>query len=221
MSAPRSRYPGYDVLAKRDGMSWDGITRAVVDQRLHQGDAAPRWLDATQWRVAQALCQCVVAQPADRAAVPVAAMLDERLAQGGEGGWRDARMPGLRDAWRIGLAALDAESRAAHGAGLEGIDAAQREALVRAMQQGQLGHAAWQGMPPGLFFSQRVLPDLYGAYYAHPAAWSDMGFGGPANPRGYVRLYTGRRDAWEAVEASPDASAAERERVARENRRVR
>jgi hypothetical protein len=31
-----------------------------------------------------------------------------------------------------------------------------------------------------------------------------MGFGGPASPRGYVRMGLDRRDPWEAAESKPD-----------------
>ena len=41
------------------------------------------------------------------------------------------------------------------------------------------------------------------AYYSHPHAWSEIGFGGPASPRGYVRMDFDRRDPWEAAEAEP------------------
>jgi hypothetical protein len=41
---------------------------------------------------------------------------------------------------------------------------------------------------------------VVGIYYAHPAAWSEIGFGGPASPRGYVRLGFDERDPWEAEE---------------------
>ena len=54
------------------------------------------------------------------------------------------------------------------------------------------------------------------AYYAHPTAWNEIGFGGPASPRGYVRMGFDRRDPWEAAEAKPGDEAAAR----RENRRV-
>ena len=63
-----------------------------------------------------------------------------------------------------------------------------------------------------------MLRDLYGAYYSHPTAWSDIGFGGPANPRGYVRLAADRRDAWEPIEAHADE---DRDEVQQENARVR
>ena len=215
-----TRYPGYDVLAKRDTPAWDPITREVIDKRLG-ASSQPEFLDDTQWTAAMALCACIVAQPAGRPAVPVAAMLDARLLENQGDGWRNARLPPLRDAWRTGLSALDDESRAAHGVPFAQLQNAQQLSLLEAMQRGELTSAAWQGMPADLFFSDRVLHDLYGAYYSHPDSWSEIGFGGPANPRGYVRLDKNRRDPWEAIEAPPDASAEERAEIGRKNAHVR
>jgi hypothetical protein len=59
--------------------------------------------------------------------------------------------------------------------------------------------------------------DIVLAYYAHPSAWSEIGWGGPASPRGYVRLDFNDRDPWEAVEVGSDDDAA----VRRINRHVR
>jgi hypothetical protein len=36
------------------------------------------------------------------------------------------------------------------------------------------------------------------AFYSHPWAWNEIGFGGPAYPRGYARLGAGQREHWEA-----------------------
>jgi hypothetical protein len=54
-------------------------------------------------------------------------------------------------------------------------------------------------------------------YYSHPHSWSEIGFGGPANPRGYVRMYYDRRDPWEAAEAKPG----DEDNARRENQRAR
>lgn len=218
--ATPTRYPGYDVLNKRDTPSWDAITRKVVDERLST-PRQPRFFDATQWAAVSALCERVIAQPGDRPAVPVAALLDARLLHDQGDGWRNARMPVLREAWCTGLAALDAESQTEHALSFARLTPQQQIELIKRMQRGELHHAAWQGMPSDLFFSERVLHDLYGAYYAHPASWSDIGFGGPANPRGYVRLNKNRRDAWEPIEVSPDSTVEQRDRISRENERVR
>jgi hypothetical protein len=92
------------------------------------------------------------------------------------------------------------------------IDDEAQIALLRSMQAGAVRDEFWQCMPSKLFFSERVLHDICGAYYSHPHAWSQIGFGGPANPRGYVRMNFDRRDPWEAVEASSaDASNARKE----------
>jgi hypothetical protein len=88
--------------------------------------------------------------------------------------------------------------------------------VLEAAQKGLLAAPAWGGMACDLFFRQRVIPDIVGAYYGHPAAWNEIGFGGPAAPRGYVRTDFDRRDPWEASEARPGREAVAR----RENRRA-
>ena len=55
-----------------------------------------------------------------------------------------------------------------------------------------------------------------GLYYSHPTAWSEMGFGGPASPRGYVRMELDRRDPWEAAESKAGGEA----HALRENKHV-
>ena len=38
------------------------------------------------------------------------------------------------------------------------------------------------------------------AYYSHPYAWDEIGFGGPAYPRAYMRLEHGEPEPWEVNE---------------------
>ncbi|WP_244817866.1 gluconate 2-dehydrogenase subunit 3 family protein [Caballeronia sp. Lep1P3] len=209
-------YPDYDVMSKRDTPSWDAVTRNVIDERLATPND-PHFFDAVEWRALCALCACIVPQDRQRPAVPVAALVDARLAKNTGDGYRDARLPPMRDAWRIGLRALDAESRARHELPFASIDENAQCALLTDMQHGKLDRAEWQGMPSAVFFAERVLHDICGMYYAHPHAWSEIGFGGPANPRGYVRMVANRRDPWEAAEAKPGEQGEAR----KENRRVR
>jgi hypothetical protein len=212
----KDHYPGYDVLNKRDTVSWDDITRKVIEERMDTS-AAPAYLDPVAWRTVEALCDSLVPQPTHRPPVPVAAMLDAHLRANVGDGYRNARLPPLREAWRIGLAALNQESMSAFDKPYFALSAPQRHTLLERMQRGELTDAAWEGMPCDMFFANRVLKDICGAYYSHPYAWSEIGFGGPANPRGYVRMYFDRRDPWEAVEAKPGHEASAR----RDNRRVR
>ena len=40
-------------------------------------------------------------------------------------------------------------------------------------------------------------------FWSHPWAWNEMGFPGPAYPRGYLRLGEGQREPYEAFEEGP------------------
>jgi hypothetical protein len=45
--------------------------------------------------------------------------------------------------------------------------------------------------------------DVSQAFYAHPWAWNEIGFGGPAYPRGYAAFGTphlGEREHWEGFD---------------------
>ncbi|KVH35306.1 gluconate 2-dehydrogenase [Burkholderia cepacia] len=196
------RYAGYDVLAKRDTPSWNDATRRAIDARLRVADAAPRHLDAERFATLDALCARIVPlQPGDGERIPTAALLDARLADDEGDGYRDARLPPLRAAWQTGLAALDAMARHAHGRPFASLGANDADGLLHAVQHGEIDRSvvpAWGGMDPRTFFAKRVLMDLCGAYYSHPFAWNEIGFGGPASPRGYVRMGFNRRDPWEA-----------------------
>ncbi|HET8553494.1 MAG TPA: gluconate 2-dehydrogenase subunit 3 family protein [Rhodanobacteraceae bacterium] len=196
------RYPGYDVLSKRDTPSWNEPTRHVIDARLAIADE-PHFFDRDEWQTLKAICQRIVPQPTDRTPVPIAALVDRKMADNQLDGYRRANMPTMREAWRRGLAALDATAMNLHGKRFHTIDIAARNELLKAMQQGDLNGPEWDDMPAHTFFSQRLVKDILDAYYSHPVSWNEIGFGGPASPRGYVRMNFNMRDPWEAMEAVP------------------
>jgi len=196
------RYPGYDVLAKRWTQSWNDQTRAVIDARLAT-PREPRFFTAAEWLTLGAVCDGIMPQPRDRPPVPLPAYVDLKLREGLLDGYRYAAMPPQDEAWRRGLAALDEEAVTAHGEAFHALSPERRDSLLGRMQKGELTGEAWGDMPCAMFFAHRVIPDITHAYYAHPEAWNEIGFGGPASPRGYVRMALDRRDPWEAAEAKP------------------
>jgi hypothetical protein len=200
MDGMSDAYPGYDVLAKREGPSWNQATRKAIDRRLAIG-MAPRYFDPLEWVTLCALCARIMPQPADRPPVPLPAYVDAKIADNRLDGFRYAQLPAQGEAWRRGLAALDVEAASRRGAPFHRLSDADQDDLLARMQRGELRCEAWEGMPSELFFLHRVLPDVVHPYYGHPAAWNEIGFGGPASPRGYVRLASDRRDPWEAASA--------------------
>ena len=212
----RTRYPGYDVLAKRCGPSWNEQTRRVVAARLSI-DPVPRFFTADEFQTVSVIASRIVPQPEARPPVPVAALVDEKLFRGASDGYRESGMPRDGEAWRLGIRALDAEATTAHGGRFHTLAEKIQDELLARMQRGQLNSPEWGGMPAKDFFSKRMARDIVLAYYAHPTAWSEIGWGGPASPRGYVRLDFNERDPWEAAEAGRGDSVS----VRRINRHVR
>jgi hypothetical protein len=205
------------VLAKRNTSSWNAQTRRVIDERLAISPDEHRFLTEAEWLTLRAVCARIVPQPPERARpAPIAAMIDRKLAANSGDGYRDARLPPQRQAWRRALRALDAEARALRKCRFSEMSGAEQDALLSAVQTGQVHDLSWGNMPPQLFFAKRLLHDALSAYYADPHAWNEIGFGGPASPRGYVRMNYDRRDPWEASEAHPGREA----RARRENERV-
>jgi hypothetical protein len=205
-----SRFPGYDVLAKRNTPSWNMQTRRVIDARLALA-REPRFFTADEFATLEAVAARLVPQTASRPPIPVAALVDHKLLCGKTDGFRYAGLPREREAWRLGLKALDAEAQAAYSSDFRHLQANQQDALLERMQHGDLHADAWGKMPSKTFFSQRMAHDIVMAYYSHPTSWNEIGWGGPASPRGYVRMDFDERDPWEAAEVKDgDATGARR-----------
>lgn len=210
------RFPGYDVMAKRDRPSWNAQTRRVVDARLAVPDE-PRHFSPEEFAIVKAVAARLAPQQGGRPAVLVAALVDHKLCTGRSDGYRAAGMPRDKEAWRRGLLALEGEAEAGARRRVHGALSGPAGRAAAADGGGELTHEAWGGMPSRTFFKQRMGHDIVLAYYSHPAAWSQIGFGGPASPRGYVRMGYDERDPWEAAEAKPGDEGKAR----RENQRVR
>ncbi|WP_407123364.1 gluconate 2-dehydrogenase subunit 3 family protein [Bradyrhizobium sp. STM 3561] len=210
------RYPGYDVLAKRSGPSWNDKTREVIRRRLAIVPE-PRFFTADEYKAVVAIADRIVPQPCDRPPVPIAALVDRKLIDQVMDGYRRSGMPRDGEAWRHGLRALNAEATAAYGKRFTELPEPLQAKLLHAAQSGELNSGEWGEMRCEVFFKHRLGRDIVLAYYAHPTAWSEVGWGGPASPRGYVRLDMDERDPWEAAEAKDGNEAAAR----RSNRHVR
>jgi hypothetical protein len=203
------RYPGYDVLAKWSGPSWNAKTREVIARRLAMAPE-PRFFTAEEFLTVSAIAARIVPQPATRPPIPVAALVDRKLHEGVKDGYRTAGMPRDGEAWRLGLKALDAEARMAYHDCFAALADGLQVSLLQRAEAGELHASEWGAMRPKDFFKKRLARDIVLAYYAHPIAWSEIGWGGPASPRGYVRLDVNERDPWEAAEAHGDDAAARR-----------
>jgi hypothetical protein len=125
--------------------------------------------------------------------VPVLELIDERLALRETDGWHYDGMPQDPDAWRQTLAALDEDARRRFGAGFAHLRPHEQAALVQSVQDTD---GAWHGLESWQVWS-RWTRYACTAFYSHPWAWNEIGFPGPAYPRGYLNLGVGAREKWE------------------------
>ncbi|MDI3305758.1 MAG: gluconate 2-dehydrogenase subunit 3 family protein [Acetobacteraceae bacterium] len=200
MADPRARYRGYDVLDKRDTPSWNDADREVLDARLAVAPEDRNFFTAEEWVTVKAVCDRITPQTDRHPRIPVAALLDRKMHENRADGYRRASLPPMQEAWRIALKALDEEARLRFGAAFHDLTPGRQDTLLELVQQGDVRSPAWERIPPQEFFRDRVLHDIVPCYYSHPYAWNEIGFGGPASIRGYVRMDADRRDPWEAVE---------------------
>jgi hypothetical protein len=125
--------------------------------------------------------------------IPVLEMVDAKLHAGKHDGYRYAGMPDDGTTLRLVGRGLDeaAGRPFAHATAQERID------LCSALSRGELTGGTWQEIDPQTAWKV-CMRMIMAAFYSHPWAWNEIGFGGPAYPRGYARLGIGMSEAWEA-----------------------
>ncbi len=199
----RGRYPGFEVLAQQD--HWDEATRTIVLSRLHPPQRF-RFFTPAEVATLTAFCDVVLAQDGEPY-VPVLAYIDQRLAELELDGFRYADMPRDDEAWRLAAQGLDEAARERGEQSYAQAPQELRAELCGTLAEGRApGGQAWDRLPPQRAW--KVLTRyVLSAFYAHPWAWNEIGFPGPAYPRGYSRLGAGEREGFEAAEAHEEPEA--------------
>ena len=191
------RYPDFDVLEQQG--HWDEVTRRVVLDRV---DNVPEieFFEPAELETATTFCDLVTAQDEDPR-IPVVNYVDEKLARGEGDGYQYFDLPDDTETWRLVVRGLDQEAakRGAERFALLPYDD-QLEVVTR-FSKGELFGGVWSLLNVSRAWSVTTRYILQ-AFYAHPWAWNEIGFGGPAYPRGYSRfgsphLQSAERETWE------------------------
>jgi hypothetical protein len=110
-------------------------------------------------------------------------------------------MPSDREVYKLGIEAIDAEAQVRFAGSFLFLGHWQQEKVMQAIHDGNPEGAPeiWRCISVQRFW-QLIISDAIEAYYAHPWAWDEIGFGGPAYPRAYIRLERGEPEPWEVEE---------------------
>lgn len=192
----QSHYPHFDVMTQVE--EWDPFTQSVVQRRL-ECDSNPRFLSAHEAKTLRAVIAHLLYEDRDEPIGFVIAHIDRRLHSGIGESQREKGIPAEHDLLRRGLAALDAVANRRHGKVFVDCNTEQQFHMVAQLQKGE-----WetQALPEHTLLPQKalfkkLLALAVEAYASYPMVWSEMGYAGPAYPRGYYRIEQGVTDPWE------------------------
>lgn len=193
-------YPGYSSLSQRG--YWDAATRAEVENRVYNVPQI-RFFSDEELPIITAVCGRIIPQD-DRLPewrIPVVNYIDARLFENRISGYRYEDMPPDREAHRLGLRAIEETAREIHRRAFVHLDALKQDLILKSIHDGEKRAApgVWARMSIDRYW-QLLVGDCVAAYYAHPWAWDEIGFGGPAYPRAYMRLEGGMPEPWEVDE---------------------
>ncbi len=169
-----------------------------------------RFFSAEEAELMTAIVDRVMPQD-DRAAehtIPILPVMDERLFKNSLNGFRYEDMPPDQEAYRLGMKAIDEMAQARFQEQFVTLTVHSQELILKSLHDGKPDpeHLAWAQMPVHRFWAL-LMEDCVTAYYSHPWAWDEIGFGGPAYPRGYMRLENGLPEPWEVEEQRYDWNA--------------
>ncbi|MGH2468871.1 MAG: gluconate 2-dehydrogenase subunit 3 family protein [Chloroflexota bacterium] len=193
-------YPGFHTLDQKD--FWDEATRAVVLDRVENLPPI-RFFSTEEATLMEAIVNRLLPQDDREEAyrIPIVPQIDRKLYEKIIPGYRYEDMPPEQEAFRLGLQGIEAISAHLFGKAFVDLGPTNQDQVLLTLHDGKppAGELIWKRLPVTNFWVQ-ILSDCCEAYYAHPYAWDEIGFGGPSYPRGYYRLLNGEPEPWEAEE---------------------
>ena len=193
-------YPGFSTLGQQN--FWDAATRKLVLDRVATIPEI-RFFTPGEAATMLAVVDRILPQD-DRSAsrrIPLLPFLDDRLHNNRIDGYRYEDMPSDQDAYRLAARALEAMAQTLHVTPFHLLDTLRQEEILKSIHDAEplAAKDLWSGMNIERFWTLLV-SDCAAVYYAHPWSWDEIGFGGPAYPRGYMRLEEGQPEPWEVEE---------------------
>jgi hypothetical protein len=192
---PHERFPGFDVVAESD--TWDDVTRAVVLNRVRRPPTVT-FFNPREEVTARVLLNRLLAQEQEPR-VPVVELIDARLAAGEGDGYRYGDMPEDGEAWRRSLIGIDQDATVRFGTPFAQLTHARQHEIIQSVQDCT---GLWHDMPASRIFGLWMRYACT-AFYSHPLAWNEIGFPGPAYPRGYKNPGVDALEPFEVRDALP------------------
>ena len=194
MEERRTRYPGFNVLT--EVKAWDPHTRQIVMRRLGPFPEL-QFFQTDEAAVFKTIAGHLTYDYREEILTYVVSWADHRLSSKTGESQRKPGIPHESELIRNGLRSLNYLGTGLYRREFFKLDPEQQFSILAALQTGSAPAATAGNLPQQEFF-QKLLDLVIRPYYSHPTIWSEIGYGGPAYPRGYVRVEIGLIDPWEA-----------------------
>lgn len=192
---PQSHYPSFRVMDEKD--AWDDHTQAIVDDRMSNGYEF-QFLNEQETDMLSVICALLMNDSSPEVIPFVIRHIDQTLHSSPGEGQRKSGVPESKDLIRRGLQLTERSAQTINHSTFLSLDNAAKRKLIQAISEGEAEPSiAWQGIPQQDFF-RKLMNLTIESYCSHPKVWSEIGYAGPAYPRGYVRTQLGQLDPWEA-----------------------
>lgn len=186
----RTIYPDFDVMA--ESAHWDENTRHLVESRLKR-PGMPKFFSPIEFNLLKAAMGRLVDETDDEILGRVAGHIDEHLANEWGQGFHKVGVPAENQLFRDGLDWLEATGVQLYQRSFLQLNPWEMDDVLGKIQRGEV---MWTNIPPREFF-QKLLFTTVDFFFSQPDIWSEIGYGGPAYPRGYYRIEYGLKDPWE------------------------
>lgn len=191
----QSHYPTYDVMTQQD--HWDDHTQQVVQSRLKE-HLMYHFLTKEEVKQLTPIIGDLVGDDRETIIAYIVGHIDQSLSSGIGEGQRKAGVPQAKTLLRDGLMAINRSAEKKYGQPIFLLELKERLQLLQDLSQNRAAPVEeWSNLSQVEVF-KKLLNWAIEGYYSHPTVWSEMGYGGPAYPRGYVRTGIGQLDPWEA-----------------------
>lgn len=191
-----SHYPSYQVMNEKD--EWDDHTQQIVASRMEM-DQIYDFFTSAQVELVWSICTIFLGDRRITVLHYVLRHLDTTLSQNKGEGQRKQGIPSAKLLVQDGLFRIAETLQTEFPSSSESDNKLERlEQLIQQLSRNEANpQALWRDFPQKAFFEKMLMLSIE-SYYSHPQIWSEIGYGGPAYPRGYVRTQLGQLDPWEA-----------------------
>lgn len=191
-------------------------TKEVLEARLAENPATPRFFDTASFATLQAVAARLILQAESSELIDLAQALDQRLAENTGDGWRYNVMPPDPIAHQAGLRGLEESAQLMFANGFISLNSSEQDAVLKAIQQGEAPGATWEQIPAPRYFEE-LLVELTEAYYSHPLAQETIGYVGMADAEGWQAIGLNQQETWEPQIREMDVEPQPREDTQKKN----